>query len=132
MYVDQRMLRETETFSDEAEGLVQYALSLDGVKAAVILLELSSGVKASFRSKGDCPVNAWAAKFGGGGHANASGAFLEKQSLAAALKRVVDEAPPHVVLDPDAPRAADEDRGLSADEVDLLAAFQGSLDRRKR
>ena len=33
MFVDQRMLRETETFSDEAEGLVQYALSLDGVKA---------------------------------------------------------------------------------------------------
>ncbi len=127
MYVDQRMLRETETFSDEAEGLVQYALSLDGVRAAVILLELSSGVKASFRSRGDCAVNAWAAKFAGGGHANAAGAFLDGRTLARALKEIVDAAPAHLVLDPDAPAPGEEPSTLSEEERALLAAFQGSL-----
>jgi phosphoesterase RecJ-like protein len=132
MFVDQRMLRETETFSDEAEGLVQYALSLDGVKAAVILLELAAGVKASFRSRGDCAVNGWAARFGGGGHANAAGAFLDGRTLTRALKEIVDGAPPHLVLDPDVP-VAEERAGLSDEERELLAAFQGSIsDRKKR
>lgn len=131
MYVDQRMLRETETFSDEAEGLVQYALSLDGVKAAVILLELSSGVKASFRSRGDVAINGWAARFAGGGHANAAGAFLDGRTLIRAQKEIIDLAPPHLVLDPDAAPADARDT-LSDEERELLAAFQGTLSPRRR
>ena len=127
MYVDQRMLRETGASSDEMEGLVQYALSLDGVQAAVILLELAGGVKASFRSKGDCPINGWAGKFGGGGHANASGAFLKGFPMARALKEVVDAAPRHLAVDPDVQGEPEGDRSLSAEERALLAQFQGSL-----
>ena len=132
MYVSSAMLRETGAFSDEMEGLVQYALSLDGVLAAVILLELAGGVKASFRSKGDCAVNGWAGRFGGGGHANASGAFMKGITLTRALKEVVDQAPPHLVLDPSAPTEESDDAALSADDLALLTQFQGSIDKRSR
>ena len=126
MFVSQDMLRTTGAFSDEMEGFVGYGLALDGVLAAVIFLELSAGVKASFRSKGDCPINRWAARFGGGGHANASGAFMAGAQLHRAIKDVVDAAPDHVAADPHlAAEASDE---LSDSDLALLAQFQGGID----
>lgn len=125
MVVTQEMVRAAGAFFDETEGLVNYALALDGVRAAVIVLELPGGVKASFRSVGDCPVHAWAARFGGGGHPNASGAYVEGTTARRFLKDLVDAAPPHIVLDPDAPPA--DDAGLSPDDLALLAQFQGKL-----
>lgn len=125
MFVTQEMIRRTGAFFDETEGLVNYALGLDGVRAAAIFLEIPAGVKASFRSTGDCPINAWAGKFGGGGHANASGAFIKNGKLPRVLNDVVDAAPDHIVLDPDAPPPSDD---LDADALDLLKQFQGKLD----
>lgn len=119
MYVTQDMLRETGAFFDETEGLIGYALSLDGVIAAVIFLETPSAVKLSFRSKGDCPINAWAGRYGGGGHPNASGAYItEKTTLTHLMKRVVDEAPAHVVG-----VRAEDDREATDDEVARMAAL---------
>ncbi|HYE97119.1 MAG TPA: DHH family phosphoesterase [Rubricoccaceae bacterium] len=121
MYVTQPMLRETGAFFDEIEGLVQYALSLEGVVAAVILLETPSGVKASFRSKGDVPVNEWAARFGGGGHRNASGAYFRDRPLNRVLKEVMNSVPADVRNEPSAPSDAPE---ASEDDIaDLLARF---------
>ncbi len=60
----------------DTEGLVNTALSIFGMRAAVLFVEAEGGfVKISFRSKGkDNPVNEMAGKyFQGGGHANASG-----------------------------------------------------------
>ncbi len=125
MVVTQETVRAAGAFFDETEGLVNYALALDGVRAAVIFLELPGGVKASFRSVGDCPVHTWAARFGGGGHPNASGAYVEGTTARRFLKDVVDSAPPHVVLDPDAAPA--DDASLSPDDLALLAQFQGKL-----
>ncbi len=123
IFVTQDMIRQSGAFFDETEGLINYALSLDGVLAAVILLELPSGIKMSFRSKGDCPINTWAAAFGGGGHANASGAYVKNGQLARTLKQVVDAAPPHVMSD-GVPETSDE---ISAEDLALLAQFKGSL-----
>ena len=125
MFVTQDTIRSTGAFFDETEGLINYALSLDGVLAAVIFLELPSGVKLSFRSKGDCPINGWAGQFGGGGHANASGAFVKDGQLARVIKDVVDKAPAHVAADPHA--LAEEDHELSEADLALLAQFKGSL-----
>jgi phosphoesterase RecJ-like protein len=125
MVVTQDMVRRSGAFFDETEGLVNYALALDGVLAAVIFLEVPSGVKASFRSKGECPINAWAARFGGGGHANAAGAFITNGKLPRVHKDVVDSAPEHIVVDPAAPPPGD---GLDADALDLLRQFQGGID----
>ena len=123
MFVTGAMVRQTGALFDETEGLINYALALDGVVAAAIFLDIPSGVKISFRSKGDVPINAWAGRFGGGGHANASGAFVKDGQLKRVMKDVVDAAPPHVAAHPEPA----EDDAISADDLDLLAQFKGSI-----
>lgn len=58
----------------DTEGLVNYALSIEGICFACIIIEREDMVKMSFRSSGDFAVNEFAAKhFEGGGHKNAAG-----------------------------------------------------------
>ncbi len=58
----------------QTEGLVNFALSIQGVIFAAIVKEGDGFSKISFRSKGDFPANAFATEFfEGGGHANAAG-----------------------------------------------------------
>jgi phosphoesterase RecJ-like protein len=59
----------------DTEGLVNVALSIQGIKVAVLFTEADEYVKISFRSKGkENPINQLASiYFSGGGHANASG-----------------------------------------------------------
>jgi len=59
----------------DTEGLVNTALSVAGMRAAVLFSQSGDIIKISFRSKGkENPVNQLAADhFHGGGHANASG-----------------------------------------------------------
>ncbi len=58
----------------DTEGLVNYPLSIKGIKLAVIIIDRGDERKCSFRSKGDFDVNTFARKyFNGGGHFNASG-----------------------------------------------------------
>jgi len=61
--------------SGDSEGLVNWGLSVDGVRVSVLLREDASGqVKMSFRSKGDHDVNEFArSHYAGGGHRNAAG-----------------------------------------------------------
>ncbi|TLP80591.1 DHH family phosphoesterase [Maribacter sp. ACAM166] len=60
----------------DTEGFVNYGLTLDGIRFAVIFIEnKEEGIlKISFRSVGDFSVNDFARKhFNGGGHTNAAG-----------------------------------------------------------
>jgi len=58
----------------DTEGLVNYCLSIDGIKMAAFFMEKDGTIKTSFRSKGSIDVNAFArANFNGGGHKNAAG-----------------------------------------------------------
>ncbi|WP_282123801.1 DHH family phosphoesterase [Algibacter mikhailovii] len=60
----------------DTEGVVNYALSLDGVILAAIFIEDKKEgiIKISLRSKGDFSVNEMSrAHFNGGGHTNAAG-----------------------------------------------------------
>ena len=58
----------------DTEGLVNYPLSIEGIKMAAIIIDRGEERKCSFRSKGDVDVNTFARKyFGGGGHFNAAG-----------------------------------------------------------
>ncbi len=60
--------------SGDTEGLVNYALSIDGIVMATIIIEYKEEVKLSFRSSGNYAVNTFANEhFSGGGHKNASG-----------------------------------------------------------
>ncbi|WP_439488217.1 DHH family phosphoesterase [Algoriphagus sp.] len=59
----------------DTDNLANLALSIKGMKVAIVLSERDGIIKMSFRSKGkENPVNALAANhFEGGGHANAAG-----------------------------------------------------------
>lgn len=73
-----RTLEEVSARDEHTESLINYPRSIKGVKIAILFRELKSGVfKVGFRSKGDVNVNELAAKFGGGGHAKASGCVLK-------------------------------------------------------
>lgn len=70
-------LEELERFNyqkGDTEGLVNTALSINGIKAAVLITEQQEQIRMSFRSKGDYVVNIIAGEqFNGGGHMYAAG-----------------------------------------------------------
>ncbi len=58
----------------DTEGLVNYPLSIKGIRFSALFNEADGKVKISFRSKGKYDVNKFArAHFNGGGHINAAG-----------------------------------------------------------
>src|SRR5205085_5142995 len=58
----------------DTEGLVNFPLSIHGIKLAAIVIDRGDERKSSFRSKGGFDVNTFARKyFNGGGHFNAAG-----------------------------------------------------------
>ena len=58
----------------DTEGLVNYPMSIQGIKLVGLVIDRDEERKWSFRSKGDFDCNAFARKyFEGGGHFNASG-----------------------------------------------------------
>lgn len=63
----------------DTDSLANLALSIRGMKAAIMFSERDGIIKISFRSKGkENPVNVLAAEnFDGGGHANAAGGMSE-------------------------------------------------------
>lgn len=62
----------------DSEGVVNYALSINGIKLAALIIERPDRVKLSLRSKGEFPANEVAKKyFEGGGHRNAAGGQSE-------------------------------------------------------
>lgn len=71
----------------ETEGIVNYALSINGVKLAAFIVERKDKVKLSLRSTGDFPANEICKKyFNGGGHRNAAGGQSEES-----LNKVVEK-----------------------------------------
>jgi phosphoesterase RecJ-like protein len=120
MVISQRMMRDTGASSDDTEGLVNYVLSIERVKAAVLFYEIDSGTKMSFRSKADVHVNEWARAFGGGGHRNAAGAFVSTP-LGATVDAVMAAAPRYLDL------AFDEEPGgdtLSPEDASYLSLLE--------
>ena len=62
----------------DTEGVVNYALSITGIRFAAFFVERDGIIKTSFRSKGSFDVNLFARKhFSGGGHANAAGGMSD-------------------------------------------------------
>ena len=58
----------------DSEGLVNYGLSIKGIKFSVLVVDRTVACKMSFRAKGNFPANEFARKyFNGGGHFSAAG-----------------------------------------------------------
>ena len=82
-------LEEHNYHAGDTEGLVNQALSIEGVNCAVFIREGKNLVKLSFRSKGHFDVNQLARyHFKGGGHMNAAGGGVANSSLEAVLSQV--------------------------------------------
>ncbi|HEX5972786.1 MAG TPA: DHHA1 domain-containing protein, partial [Gemmatimonadaceae bacterium] len=78
--------------SEDLDGIVEHPRSIAGTRLALFFRDLGHGkVKVSFRSTGGTDVNAFARRFGGGGHARASGALIAGE-LSDVRDRVVEAA----------------------------------------
>jgi phosphoesterase RecJ-like protein len=71
------MQHSAEASDEDADGFVNYPLTVGEVEAVAMLKECELGVyRTSLRSKGDVNVAKVAEQFGGGGHRNAAGCTL--------------------------------------------------------
>lgn len=78
VFIGKDDLRNTGAVPEDLEGIVNYALNVDGVEVGILFKEAEDGsVKASLRSAGKANVAAIAQLFGGGGHVRAAGCRLE-------------------------------------------------------
>jgi bifunctional oligoribonuclease and PAP phosphatase NrnA len=78
----------------DTEGIVNYALSINGIKLAALIVEREELVKLSLRSTGDFPANEICKKyFHGGGHRNAAGgqSHSSLQEVVSQFKLVLPE-----------------------------------------
>ena len=74
--IPQQDLVKYDMRTGDTEGLVNFPLSIKGIKLATIIIDRGEERKSSFRSKGGFDVNTFARKyFNGGGHFNAAGGF---------------------------------------------------------
>jgi phosphoesterase RecJ-like protein len=72
-------LEKFDIITGDTEGVVNYALSINGIKLAALIIERRDKVKLSLRSTGDFPANEICKKyFNGGGHRNAAGGNAEE------------------------------------------------------
>ena len=72
--VNKQELEQYQVETGDTEGIVNYGLSIEGVRLTAFIVERKDRVKLSLRSKGDFPANEICKKyFNGGGHRNAAG-----------------------------------------------------------
>jgi phosphoesterase RecJ-like protein len=72
--VNKQELEKYDVVTGDTEGIVNYALSITGIRLAAFIVERTDKVKLSLRSRGEFPANEICKKyFNGGGHRNAAG-----------------------------------------------------------
>jgi phosphoesterase RecJ-like protein len=94
--IRQSDFNETNTNVFDTEGFSHHLLSVGTVQIGLIFTEGRSGIKVSFRSKGDTSVNDYAKEFGGGGHQNAAGAFIEGGKMEEVVEKVLGAAEKYI------------------------------------
>ncbi|MEI8279441.1 MAG: DHH family phosphoesterase [Bacteroidota bacterium] len=95
--ISKRDMSRFEVQSGDMEGMVNYPLSIAGVRFAVLITERNDEVKLSLRSKGNFDVSAIAREyFSGGGHFNASGGrtSLSFSETIAYFKKILSDIHP--------------------------------------
>ena len=80
--VTQKMLERTYTTMADTEYFINLPRAISSVRVAVFLKEMEpQHISVSLRAKGQCDVSLIAARFGGGGHRNASGFRVKGQGM---------------------------------------------------
>ena len=86
-------LRKFSSQTGDTEGLVNFGLSIRGIRLSVLISDRKENIKLSFRSLGEFSVNEFARKhFEGGGHKNAAGGQTSL-TLEETLKKFLDLLP---------------------------------------
>jgi bifunctional oligoribonuclease and PAP phosphatase NrnA len=86
-------LRRYGSQTGDTEGLVNYGLSIKGIRLSVLISDRRENIKLSFRSLGEFSVNDFARKhFEGGGHKNAAGGQTNT-SLDETVRKFLDLLP---------------------------------------
>lgn len=78
----------------DTEGLVNFPLSIKGIRLAAVIIDRGDERKSSFRSKGGFDVNSFARKyFNGGGHFHAAGGKNKEplEEVIAKFKKAIKE-----------------------------------------
>lgn len=75
----------------DVEGFSTFIMSIGGVEAGFVVVELKDSLKCSFRSKGNINIKDFASIFGGGGHKNAAGASTVRKNPFEFKKRLISE-----------------------------------------
>jgi bifunctional oligoribonuclease and PAP phosphatase NrnA len=98
LWVTHQDMVRTCAVEEDCEGIVNYAVCITGVEAAVFLRELPERrIRLSLRSKGRINVAAIAERLGGGGHENAAGCTVQgplsraRDEILAELRPVVGD-----------------------------------------
>ncbi|MGC4103408.1 DHH family phosphoesterase [Ferruginibacter sp.] len=92
--IPQQDLVKFDMRTGDTEGIVNFPLSIKGIKLAAIIIDRGEERKSSFRSKGGFDVNTFARKyFNGGGHFNAAGGFNKEplEEVVAKFKQAMKE-----------------------------------------
>lgn len=91
--IEQELLKQFNIVTGDTEGIVNYALSIHGIKLAILIIDRGELRKLSFRSKAEFPANELAKKyFEGGGHRNAAGG-ASKDNLNDTLQKLLNVLP---------------------------------------
>ncbi len=89
MYISREEVERAGANEEDCEGLVNYALAIEGIEVALFFREQADGrFRVSLRSKGRVNVASVAERFGGGGHECASGCLIEGP-LSVAVERIL-------------------------------------------
>ncbi len=92
MIITQKDFEELGAIESDTENFVNYNLSIENVVMGILFIELKTGFKVSFRSKGNIPVNKLASEFGGGGHTNAAGARFFTNNMQEMIPVILSKA----------------------------------------
>lgn len=94
MFITRQDMLDIGAKEEDCEGVVNYALGIDGVEAAAFFREVGDGkFRVSLRSKGKLNVAQIAETFGGGGHSCASGHAVDgplENAMQAVLSKLRD------------------------------------------
>ena len=88
----QKDFEETATDEYAIEGFSSHLMSLETAELGIVMTQTKRGVKLSFRSKDRVFSNELAKEFEGGGHKNASGAFVVGGDIKKLEKEVTEKS----------------------------------------
>ena len=88
-HVTQDLLKKHNCTMDEADGIIQKMMSIDGVEAACLMKQAEKNVRASLRGRSYANVAKAASVFGGGGHTLAAGCTFTDMDLETAEKAII-------------------------------------------